>query len=118
MTDIQAALGIERFKRLDGLLEKIEAGESLPLIAPLEVLSHLPRLVIIEPQIKEKIAHGMSVPLGEISAPLPGFDAEVEIVLVDDVGTLLALARLNPDGGEGEGIEELRMSRVMMPQNI
>ena len=98
---------------LDELLEKNEAGESLPLIAPLKVLSHLPQIVISEVQIKKRIAHGMSVPLGEISMPLSVIEGKDEIVLVDEVGTLLAIACLNQD----EGVEELRMSRVMMPQD-
>ena len=98
---------------LDELMEKVEAGENLPLLAPLEVLVHLPRLVISDPEIKVRIVHGVPVPLGEISASLSILEAKGEIVLVDEVGTLLALARLNPD----EGSEELRMSRVMMVQD-
>ena len=97
---------------LGELMEKVEAGESLPLIAPLEVLAHLPRLVISDPKMKERIAHGMSLSLRKISTALPVLDAEAEVVLVDEAGTLLALARPNPD----EGSEELRMSRVMMSQ--
>ena len=98
---------------LDELMGKIEAGESLPLLSPLEVLDHLPRLVIAEPGLRERIAHGMPVPLGEIAAPLPVFDKKDEIVLIDETGTLLALAHQSPD----EGSDELRMSRVMMPQS-
>ena len=103
---------------LDELIEKVEAGESLPLLSPLEVLSHLPRLVIAESGIKERIAHGMPVSLGEISASLPVLAAKAEVVLVDEAGTLLAVARLSRDESRpDEGAEELRMSRVMMPQN-
>ncbi len=97
---------------LDELLVKVEAGESLPLLAPLEVLTHLPRLVISDIEIKEKIAHGMSVPLGEISVPLSVLKIKDEIALIDEAGTLLALARLSLEGET----DELRMSRVMMPQ--
>ena len=97
---------------LDELLDKIDAGESLPWLAPLEVLTHLPRLVISEIKIKERIAHGMAVPLNEMSASLSGAEAEGEIALIDEAGTLLALARLNLEGET----EELKMSRVMMPQ--
>ena len=98
---------------LDALLEKIDAGENLPWLTPLDVLTHLPRLVISEAEIKERIAHGMAVPLRKISAPSTELVAEEEIALTDEVGTLLALARLNLEGET----EELKMSRVMMPQN-
>lgn len=98
---------------LDGLIEKIEAGENLPLLSPLEVLAHLPRLVISDSVIKERIAHGMSVSFGEFLPQLPSLETEDEIALIDEAGTLLALARLHSE----DETEELRMSRVMMPQN-
>ena len=97
---------------LDELLDKIDAGESLPMLAPLEVLTHLPRLVISASEIRERIAHGMAVPLSEISASVSELETEEEIALTDEAGTLLALARLNQEGET----EELRMSRVMMAQ--
>ncbi len=97
---------------LDELLDKIDAGESLPMLTPLEVLTHLPRLVISEIEIKECISHGMTVPLSEISASVSGLVTEEEIALIDEAGSLLALARLSLEGET----EELRMSRVMMAQ--
>jgi tRNA pseudouridine55 synthase len=83
---------------LDELLDKIDAGESLPMLAPLEVLTHLPRLVIREAEIKEQIAHGMAVSLSEISASSAELETEEEIALIDEAGSLLALARLSLEG--------------------
>ncbi len=100
---------------LDKLMEKIAAGESLPLISPLEVLSHLPRIVVDESEIKEKISHGVAVPLDRVSTPSPILNGRDEIVLVDETGTLLALARLDKENDSDN--KELRMSRVMMPQS-
>ncbi|MCD6533708.1 MAG: tRNA pseudouridine(55) synthase TruB [Deltaproteobacteria bacterium] len=97
---------------LDELLGKIDAGESLPMLTPLDVLTHLPRLVISDAKIRERIAHGMAVSCSEISAPMSVLPTEAEIVLTDEAGNLLALARLNLEGET----EELKMSRVMMPQ--
>ncbi len=99
---------------LDELLEKSSAHESLPLRYPLEFLDHLQSLVVGDPKMKNRIAHGMTLPLDKIAIPSAGVEAESEVVLVDEVGTLLALARyeLNKDGLG----KELRMVRVMMPQ--
>ncbi len=102
---------------LDKLMEKVALSESLPLISPLEVLTHLPRIVIGDSEIKNKIAHGMMIPLDLISMSSSTFNVKDEIVLVDEAGTLLAVARLNQDKESGSEIEELRMSRVMMPQS-
>ena len=99
---------------LDKLMEQSAVNESLPLISPLEVLTHLPRIVIGDSAIKDKIAHGVAVPLDRVSTPSPMLNAKDEIVLVDGAGTLLALARLERDNDSAD--EVLRMSRVMMPQ--
>ena len=97
---------------LDDLLDKAAGGESLPLHSPLEFLDHLQRVVIEEPEMKNRVAHGMPLPLGGISTLQLVPNAEV--VLIDEVGTLLALARLEKDDDNSK--EELRMRRVMMPQ--
>ncbi len=101
-------------------LEDLVAGGGLtPLLSPLEVLGHLPRLLISEDKLKDKIAHGRALSLTE----LPGVDLSVltgiaasgvEILLLDDTDNLLALAHLqNTSAGEVQG-ECLRMSRVLI----
>lgn len=99
---------------LDELLAKASAGESLPLRPPGEYLGHLQRVVVDNLELKEKIAHGMALPLAQLSAPAL-FEPESEVVIVDEVGALLALARLEQcENGLGK---ELRMLRVMMAQS-
>ncbi|MCD6292518.1 MAG: tRNA pseudouridine(55) synthase TruB [Deltaproteobacteria bacterium] len=112
--EVSGPFTLDQAISLDDLLAKIDAGEDLPWLAPLDVITHLPKLVVSESAIKDRIAHGRAVPLNEISASLTGLEAEAELVLIDESGTLLALARLNLAGEN----EELRMLRVMMPQNL
>ncbi len=105
---------LDQATSLDELLEKASANESLPLRPPLEYLDHLQRVVVNDREMREKIAHGMALPLDNLSAPVR-LNAETEVVIVDEAGTLLALARL--EQCENGLDEELRMCRVMMPQN-
>ena len=98
---------------LDELLEKGSLNKPLPLRSPLEFLGHHQRLVVVEPGMQDKIAHGMALPLISITEAA-GFDKEREVVIVDADGVLLAVARI--ETAENGLDEELRMSRVMMPQ--
>ncbi len=99
---------------LEELLEKAAAGESMPLRSPLEFLGHLQTVVVADPKMQEKIAHGVALPLTESLIPSSGINLDEEVVLVDGVGTLLALARY--ECLENSSEQELRMVRVMMPQ--
>ncbi|MCK5914645.1 MAG: tRNA pseudouridine(55) synthase TruB [Deltaproteobacteria bacterium] len=104
---------------LDALHDLVEVGGELPLLSPLEVLDHLPRLQVTDLSLKNKIAHGMALPVAEWpetwSNILSGIEPEVEILLVDEAEKLMALARFNNCLDGAEGFCGLRMSRVLLP---
>lgn len=100
-------------------LEKlVGAGEELPLLSPFTVLGHLPRLLISDVKLRDKIAHGMALSLAELpessSTELLQIGTNVEIVLIDTADNLLALAQLQDSGDGDEAGKCLRMSRVLI----
>jgi tRNA pseudouridine55 synthase len=103
---------------LAALEELVAAGGKAPLLSPFKVLEHLPRLLVSDDILINKIAHGMALPLAElpdsISAELTGIGVDVEIMLVDAADNFLALARLH-DSATGVVADKcLRMSRVLI----
>ena len=95
----------------------ILSGEEPPLLSSLEVLEHLPRLVLLDAGLQNRVAHGMALPRSEWpeswSDRLAGIKTETEILLLDGADNLLALARLSDCGNNDSVDSGLRMSRVM-----
>ena len=100
-------------------LETIVADSGkIPLLSPLAALEHLPRLHILDENLKDKIAHGIALDLSELpdlgAVGLTEIGPDIEILLVDAADNLLALARLHDsDVGTIDG-KLLRMSRVLI----
>ncbi|MCK5681749.1 tRNA pseudouridine(55) synthase TruB [bacterium] len=103
--------------KLDELHDLVEAGGRLPSLSTQEVLSHLPSLVISDARLKNRVAHGMAVPVEDFpglwTELLSGVAPEVEIRLVDEEAQLMALARLHKPQDAESGFCGLRMSRVL-----
>lgn len=104
---------LDRAITLETLTKLIDAGENPPLISPLKVLGHLPKLRLADAGLKKRVAHGMALGRAEWpdswSETLAVIMPETEIMLVDESEKLLALARLSGRAGD----YSLRMSRVM-----
>jgi len=102
---------------LEALNELVISGGKSPLLTCREVLSHLPHLQITDSELKNRVAHGMVLLKSQWPdswlEELAGITAETEIMLLDEDGNLLALARLSGCGGDENEERGLRMSRVM-----
>jgi len=108
---------LEQAISFEVLSDMILSGEEPPLLSSLEVLDHLPRLVLLDAGLQNRVAHGMVLPRSEWpeswSEHLTGIRAETEIMLLDEADNLLALARLSGCGNNDSVDCGLRMSRVM-----
>lgn len=117
--EASGGFNLEQAITLAELEGRFAAGSKVPLLSPLAVLDHLPRLQIADAKLQVKIAHGMALTLSELpdfsSSDLIGISPDIEILLVDAADNLLALARLqNATVGQAQG-RCLRMSRVLIP---
>ncbi len=115
--EASGAFNLEQSLTLAALEEQVAAGGKAPLLVLPEVLGHLPRIVIADFDLKDKIAHGRALSLTELPeinpADLPEAGAAAEIMLLDADNNLLALARLQDSGRRGDKEKCLRMSRVL-----
>ena len=111
--EASGSFDLDRAITLETLTDRINAGEKPPLISPLAVLGHLPRLRLSDSGLKNRVAHGMALDSAEWPDSWPEILARTapgtEILLVDEFDKLLALTCL-ADGG---GARSLRMIRVM-----
>ncbi len=116
--EASGSFNLDQAITLAELENMVAAGGKTPLMSPFAVLAHLPRLQISDEKLKNKIAHGMALDLAELSdldaAVLTEIGTDIEILLIDAVDNLLALARLYDSGTGTVDGKSLRMSRVLI----